>query len=402
MYKKIKVLRIIARLNIGGPAMHTILLTEGLDKNRFQTLLVTGLAEKAEGDMSYLAKGKGIRPIIIPELGRTLNMRNDIIAFWRLFCLIKKEKPDIVHTHTAKAGTLGRLASLLYKIIYQLSPSCRRLKLIHTFHGHVLHSYFGKTKTTIFTWIERLLAIFTNRIVAVSENLRKELIELKIGRPEKIIAIPLGLELENYLKIENYNSPVKDYKTIGIIGRLVPIKNHKMFLDVAKRLKDTLGAKHKIKFLIVGDGPLRQDLESYAKRLGIKQDVIFLGWVKDLAKIYSELDIVALTSLNEGTPVALIEAQAAARPYVATDVGGIRNLLEPVCQEIKLPADRILIKPNDIESFSKSLSLLLDNGNLRESFGQASRKFVKINFTKERLINNIEKLYNGIFNKSKR
>jgi glycosyltransferase involved in cell wall biosynthesis len=388
--KRTKVLRIIARLNIGGPAMHTIFLTEGIDKNRFQTLLVAGMVEKAEGDMSYLVEEKGIRPVIIPELGRTLNMRNDVIAFWKLFCLIKKESPDIIHTHTAKAGTLGRLGGMLYGLI----SGRKRCILIHTFHGHVLHNYFGRIKSTIFTWIERFLAIFTDKIVAVSENLREELIELKIGGPKKIVTIHLGLDLEKYLKIQNNKPSLKDYKTVGIIGRLVPIKNHKMFLDVARRLKDMLGTMQKVKFLIVGDGLLRQDLENYAKRLGIEQDVSFLGWVKDLAKVYSELDIVALTSLNEGTPVALIEAEASARACVATDVGGVRNLLETVCQEVNLPSDRILIRSKDIEGFSKALSLLLNDSNLRERFGRAGRKFVKTKFTKERLIKDIEKLYN--------
>ena len=346
--KKIKVLRIIARLNIGGPAIHTILLTEGLDKSRFETILVIGTPDKSEGDMLYLAEQKGIRPVIIPELVRALHIRNDFIAFWKLFCLIKKEKPDIIHTHTAKAGALGRLAGMLYKFSSKLPPTPRlrragkaqssKVRLVHTFHGHVLHSYFGRIKSTIFVWIERFLAIFTDRIIAVSENLKKELIALKIARPKKIIAIPLGLELERYLKIEKNDPDLRDYKSVGIIGRLVPVKNHKMFLNAAKKLKDTLGFGQKMKFLIVGDGPLRRQLEDYAKGLGIGEDVTFTGWVKDLENIYSELDIVVLTSLNEGTPVALIEAQAAARPCVATDVGGVTNVVEEARGGLLVPS----------------------------------------------------------------
>ena len=393
---KIKVLRIIARLNIGGPAIHTILLSEGLNESRFETVLVAGLPEKDEGDMIYLAEEKLVRPIIISELRRSLNLRNDFIAFWKLFCLIRKEKPDIIHTHTAKAGTLGRLAGLLYKFSSKLPPTPRlrragkaqssKVRIVHTFHGHVLHSYFGRVKTALFIWIERILAIFTTKIIAVSENLRKELIELKISSPHKIITVPLGLELGKYLKIENNGFRGRDYKSIAIIGRLVPVKNHKMFLDSARKLKDALGFRQRLKFLVVGDGPLRQELESYAERLGIREDVTFSGWIKDLDKVYSELDIVALTSLNEGTPVALIEAQAAARPCVATCVGGVRDVIED-------EGGGFLVPSKDIEKFAQALINLVNNPGLMKSMGEYGRDRVKNRFSKDRLIKDIEALY---------
>ena len=383
---KIKVLRIIARLNIGGPAIHTILLSEGLNKSRFETVLVCGTPEENEGNMLYLAEEKGVRPIIIPELGRALNMPNDIIAFWKLFCLIKKEKPDIIHTHTAKAGTLGRLARLLYNLYSRIANRESRITIIHTFHGHVLHSYFSRIKSASFIWIERVLAVFTLKIIAVSESVKKELIELKITSPQKITTIPLGLELEKYLKIENNGLGNRDYKSIGIIGRLVPVKNHRMFLDVAKRLKDILDSGQRMKFLIVGDGPLREELESYAERLGIKEDVAFTGWIKDLEKIYSELDIVALTSLNEGTPVALIEAQAAARPCVATDVGGVTDVIEE-------GRSGFLVTSGDTERFIECLIKLLNNPTLMRTMGKYGRDKVKDSFNKSRLVKDIEALY---------
>ena len=383
---KIKILRIIARLNIGGPAIHTILLSEGLDKNRFETLLVTGTPEKSEGDMSYLAKEKGLQPIVIPQLGRNLSLRNDIIAFWKLFCLIKKERPDIIHTHTAKAGALGRLAGLLFKFTYVLRPTSYRLKLIHTFHGHVLHSYFGRMKSTLFIWLERFLAIFTTKIIAVSENLRKELIELKIAGPKKITTVRLGLDLDRYLNIENDTSEIRDYKSVGIVGRLVPVKNHKMFLDAVRRLKDSLRFGQRMKFLIVGDGPLRQELESYAENLGIKQDVAFTGWIKDLEKIYSELDVVSLTSLNEGTPVALIEAQAAACPCVATNVGGVTDVIED-------GRSGFLVPSHDVDKFTEALLKLLNNSELAKSLGEYGRERMKNKFNKTRLFRDTEYLY---------
>ncbi|MBL7132258.1 MAG: glycosyltransferase family 4 protein [Candidatus Omnitrophica bacterium] len=389
MTKKIKVLRIIARLNIGGPAIHTILLTEGLDKHRFETVLVTGTTEKDEGDMFYLAKEKGVRPVIIPELGRTLNIRNDIIAFWKLSSLVKRERPDIIHTHTAKAGALGRLAGLLYKFSSKLKAQSSKVRLVHTFHGHVLHSYFGRIKSALFIWIERFLAIFTDKIIAVSENLRRELIDLKIAGPKKIVTIPLGLELERYLKIENNGFGNRDCKLVGIIGRLVPIKNHRMFLDAAKRLKDSLGFGRLIKFLIVGDGPLRQELESYAEGLGISEDVTFTGWIRDLEKMYSELDIVVLTSLNEGTPLALIEAQAAARPCVATCVGGVTDVIEEGRSGFLVPA-------RDIDKFTEALLKLLSNPDLALSMGRYGRERIKDEFSKTRLFRDIECIYEEI------
>ncbi|MFC1699094.1 glycosyltransferase family 4 protein [Candidatus Omnitrophota bacterium] len=385
MPRKIKVLRIIARLNIGGPAIHTVLLAEGLDENRFKTVLVCGTPEASEGDMFYLAEEKGVRPVIIPELGRRLNLRDDAIAFWKLFGLVNKEQPDIIHTHTAKAGTLGRLAGMLYNLL----AGRQRCRLIHTFHGHVLHSYFGRIKSKLFIWIERFLAIFTHQIIAVSEGVRKELIDLKIAPAKKIVIVSLGLELERYLKIENNGFENRNRKSVGIIGRLVPIKNHRMFLDAAKRLKDTQGSGRSIKFLIVGDGPLRQELESYAKDLGIAEDVTFTGWVRDLEQIYSELDVVALTSLNEGTPVALIEAQAAARPCVATCVGGVTNVIEEGRSGLLVPA-------HDIDKFAQALLKLLSNPDLALSMGRYGRARIKNEFSKRRLLRDIGRIYEEV------
>lgn len=424
---KIKVLRIIARLNIGGPAIHTILLTEGLDKSRFDSLLVTGTAEESEGDMFYLANEKDVQPIIIPELSRSLNMRKDIIAFWKLFCLIRKERPDIIHTHTAKAGALGRLAVLLYKFTQYLSldklrklrrgtlhriegvPTINYLRVIHTFHGHVLHSYFGRIKSTFFIWIEKLSAKFTHKIIAVSESVRKELIDLKIALPEKVVTIPLGLELEKYLKIEKDGPENRDYKSVGIIGRLVPIKNHSMFLDAAKKLSDNLGFGQSMKFLIVGDGALRLELESYAERLGIMQNVTFTGWIIDLEKLYSELDIVALTSLNEGTPVALIEAMAAGKPVISTEVGGVRDLFSTLLETkrdesksmIGYYNQGILIDSGDVESMASAIKELVKNDELREKMGKMGRKTVYPKYDITRLIDDMEVLYLNLIGEGK-
>jgi len=386
--KKIKILRIIARLNIGGPAIHCILLTEGLNKGKFNSVLVSGKVDISEGDMLYLANEKNVKPIIIPELGRSVNFIKDVVAFCRLFLIIFREKPDIIHTHTAKAGSLGRFAGLLYKLL-----SGRRCILIHTFHGHVFGGYFGKRKTKVFIWIERLLAKFTDRIVVVSNAIKNELIELGIGNFNKISIIPLGLELDGLLTIpikNNFknNSELK----IGIIGRLTSIKNHLMFLRVIKKLMD-LKSLTQMRFIIAGDGELRESLENYAHSLRLNNFVIFAGWQKDLINLYSQLDIVALTSLNEGTPVSLIEAMAAGRPVVATNVGGVKDLVNE---------DRgFLVESEDIDGFASALKSLLEDENLRRRLGQFGREFVRNKFTKGRLINDIEVLYEELLKERK-
>ena len=392
--RKIKVLRIIDRLNIGGPAIHTILLTAGMNKDRFNSLLVTGTAEKDEGDMLFLAEEKKVRPIIISEMSRSLVMFNDITAFLKLIHLIKKERPDIIHTHKSKAGTLGRIAGLLFKLTF-------KPKLVHTFHGHVLHSYFGKLKSLMFTWIERILAFLSDKIIVVSESVRRELIELKIASPEKIITIPLGLELGKYLKKENKNSKKKTHQSVGIIGRLVPVKNHKMFLDAAKQLLSDIDSERRLKFLIIGDGPLRQDLEVYSQKCGLKEDVIFKGWIKNLENSYLELDIVVLTSLNEGTPVALIEAMAAGKPVISTEVGGVKDLFSnrfETKKRVGKPTIRhydqgILVNSGDVESLAVAIKELLEDNGRSEKMGKMGRKTIYPKYDISRLIDDLKGLY---------
>lgn len=399
--RNIKVVRIIARLNIGGPAIHTILLTEGLKKEPFDSILVTGTIDKDEGDMLYFAKTRNIQPIIIAQLQRKINLLNDTIAFIKIFLLLKRERPDIVHTHTAKAGTLGRLAGLLYNIV-----SLKRSKLIHTFHGTVLEGYFGRLKTMLFVWIERILSYFTDKIVTVSETTKKELLSLKIGNPKKITVIPLGLDIEKLLSIRPHsqNSALR----IGIVARLAPIKNHRMFLEAVKlflRLKDALSGD--CQFFIIGDGELRQELQIYALRLGLRDNVQFCGWQQELCNIYNLLDLVVLTSLNEGTPVSLIEAMSAARPIIATDVGGVRDLFFKNTDyslqhsdKIRIYDNGILCSSSDVSGLAEALSLLAKNPQLREKMGNYGRAFAKNNFSKERLIRDIKSLYNNCLERS--
>lgn len=293
---------------------------------------------------------------------------------------MKKEQPDIVHTHTAKAGALGRLAGILYNLSV---PKNKRARFIHTFHGHIFGGYFGKLRTHFFILIERILALFTYKIITVSRNLKQELLSFGIGNDKKTEVIPLGFELERLLEI-----PLRSDKIInvGIIGRMVPVKNHIFFLEaVHKVICDN--PRLAVKFKIIGDGELRQKLEEYAFRLKLNSQVEFLGWQKDLIDIYAGIDVVALTSLNEGTPVSLIEAMASARAAIATDVGGVRDLLGDNLER------GIIVNPGDIGSFANNLVMLIKDNNLRRDIGLRARDFVREKFDKNRLIKDIEKLY---------
>lgn len=387
----IKILRVIARLNVGGPTIHAILLSSALNKAGYRDILVSGKVSESEGDMSYLARAYGIEPVYIPELGREISFKKDIKAFFKLYSIIKKEKPDIIHTHTAKAGTLGRLAAICAGVPVK----------IHTFHGHIFDGYFSPARAKTFLFIERFLALFTDRIIIVSKAVKEEIVnKLKITNDSKSMVIPLGLDLNNFINCDRLkgrfrkkNNLSEDTMLVGIVGRLVPIKNHKMFLDVARRIKDVL-PKLKIRFVIVGDGECRNEIELYAKKIGISDSVIFTGWVDDLPDIYADLDIVALTSLNEGTPVSLIEAMASAKPVISTDVGGVRDVARDGWSGY-------LVHDQNVEVFVNKVSILLNDPSLRERFGINGRETVTAKYSKERLIKDIDALYKSLVSKNR-
>lgn len=382
--KKIKILRIIARLNVGGPAVHTILLTDALNGGRFESTLVAGQVEKTEKDMLYFARQKKVIPIIIPELGRKIHPLRDLMALCKIYNLIRRERPFVVHTHTAKAGAIGRVAAILAGVPVR----------IHTFHGHIFEGYFNRFYVSAFLFVERVLALFTKYIIVVSEAQKNEIAErYKVAKPNKIRVIPLGLELERFFSIQMHNGKLRskmnireDFAVIGIIGRLVPVKNHRMFLDAVKQFSICSDTKVKAKFLVIGDGEERKQLEEYARILGIDGNVIFCGWREDMAEVYSDLDIVVLTSLNEGTPLVLIEALAAGRPVVATNVGGIGDVVED-------GVNGYLVPSGDVNNFSHRLADLVGDPQKRHGFGLKGREIVRAKFSKERLIEDMERLY---------
>jgi len=382
--KQKKIVRVISRLNIGGPAIHTVLLSSELSKKGCTDILVCGKVNGSEGDMMYMAKENNVAPIIIPDLGREISPIRDLKSFIILFSIIRREKPDIVHTHAAKAGALGRLAAVMAGVPIK----------IHTFHGHIFDGYFSPWKAKAFLVIERFLALFTDRVITVSESVRDEIVDkLKVTNREKAVVIPLGFELDRFLNCEKSRGNFrKNYGidggtlVVGIVGRLVAIKNHKLFLEAAKDILNKKPSGMKVKFVVIGDGELRDSIDEHARRLGLEGDVLFTGWVNDLAEAYADMDIVVLTSLNEGTPVSIIEAMASSRPVVATDVGGVKDLVID-------GENGFLAKTGDAEDLSEKILRLLNDAGKRRQFGSRGRELVREKYAKKRLIGDIERLY---------
>ena len=381
-------------MNIGGPAVQAALLSSSVDRQNFSSVLVAGPVSENEGDMSYLAAESGVRPFVIKELCREPNAFKDIAAFFRLYRLIRKEKPQIVHTHMAKAGALGRLAARLTGVPV----------IIHTYHGHVFHSYFSPAKTRFFLGVEKALAGFTDKIIVIS-GLQKDEIKryLDIKDDDKLALIPLGFELDRYLKSGTTGDGKRLRRVldipdgtvvVGTVGRLTAVKNHSMFLEAAKEIKKSF-SDIGIKFLIVGDGELRGTLEKTSDELGLRKDVVFTGWRKDMDSVYRAMDIMALTSLNEGTPVSLIEAMASARPVVATDVGGVRDVTEDGKSGFVVPG-------NDIAAFTKAVSELIRDKEKREAFGVYGRRSIRERYSGGRLIRDIESLYQSALKEKER
>ncbi len=395
-----KVLRIINRFNLGGPTYNAAYLSRYLPSN-FETILAGGIKEEAEGSSEYIVRNLGIEPIVIPEMRRSLNPTNDLIAYRKLSKIIKKFKPDIVHTHASKAGTLGRLAAIRNKVPI----------VIHTFHGHVFHSYFGSKKTNFILNIERGLAEKTTKIIAISDKQKQELSEtFSIAKPEKFEVIPLGFDLQRFH--DNYDEKRKAFRekyklddneiAIGIVGRLTSVKNHELFINAINNIKNRTSKN--IRAFIIGDGELRNGLINHAKSLNLNTIystngystsalITFTSWIKDIDTAYPGLDIVAMTSLNEGTPVSLIEAQAANKPIITTNVGGIENIVIP-------NKTALLTKNNCIDDFSEKLITLIENEELRNEQAKNGWAHVKEKFHYTRLVNDVENLYNKLLSES--
>ncbi|MCP4634404.1 MAG: glycosyltransferase family 4 protein [candidate division Zixibacteria bacterium] len=375
---KIKIIRIISRLNVGGPSFHTILLTAYTDKNRFDSKLIRGLEEPGEGKIDYLVKAKSVKSILIPEMGREVRIWKNLKACFKIYKILKREKPDIVHTHLAMAGFLGRTAAII----------AGSSKIVHTFHGHTLHGYWGKLKTNFFASLEKMLARRSDCLIAVSDRVRNDIINAGIAHPDKTITVHLGLELKRFRELDKYKGQLRkelgiDNETVlvGIIARLVPVKNHRLFIEAASKVN-----RKNVKYIIVGDGQLRAELEELAENTGISEDIIFTGFRNDLEKIYSDLDISVLSSLNEGLPVAVIESMTAGVPVISTDVGGIHELIDD-------GENGFIVPSGDVEGLTNRLKNLIVDSNLRNELGESaiSKVYPYLEYT--RLVSDLEDLY---------
>ncbi len=416
-----KIVRIIARLNVGGPAKHVVWLTAGLRNSDCETVLVAGMVPPGEDDMGYFADEMGVTPLYMRQMSREISFK-DALTIWKVYRLLLRERPDIVHTHTAKAGTVGRVAGLLYR---WLTPAAllgrpRACFFVHTYHGHIFHSYYGPLKTRLFVTIERMLArLGTDRIIVISEQQRREINhQFGVGDTRQFAVIPLGLDTQAFAnwheRRQRFRAELNANEAeilVGIVGRLTEIKNHELFLKAMALYKE-LRAKQKcagddsalnifprVRFVVIGDGQSRRELEEQARTLGLTGDVVFAGTRKDPEFFYPALDIVALTSRNEGTPLTLIEAMLNARPVIATSVGGVVDLLGEAVSSAA--GDRgytvcergIRVEPGDAAGFASGLARLVDDADLRARMGAGAQQFVEQNYAKERLLKDITELY---------
>ena len=390
-----RVLRILNRLIIGGPALNATYLTRYMEPE-FETMLVIGGKDDHEQDATHLTDRLGIKPVVVPEMKRAISPGQDREAYRKIKALIRDFKPDIVHTHAAKSGTIGRLAA----------SACKVPVVVHTFHGHVFHSYFSKWKSQAFINIERYLARKSSGIIAISDIQKKELADIyRICPADKIDIIPLGFDLDRFIAQQDEKriafrakyDIADDEVAIGIIGRIVPVKNHSLFVAAAARLLSQ--TSQKIRFIVIGDGDMRPQMEADFKTAGIDYAyypqeprharAICISWQTDMDCVLAGLDIVALSSHNEGTPVSLIEAQAAGRSLVSTNVGGVSDVV--INQRSGYITD-----PGNAEQFAHALQQLAESSTLRAAFGEAGQHNVLERFSYQRLVHDMSGYYNRL------
>jgi glycosyltransferase involved in cell wall biosynthesis len=378
------VFRLFSRLNVGGPAVHVILLTAGLRARGYRTCLAVGLESPREGNMLDLAAAKGVQCLQLRALGREIRPLADVRAFWELCQAMRRFRPHVVHTHTAKAGVLGRLAARLSGVPV----------VVHTYHGHVLRSYFGPLATAFFRGLERLLGRSTDALVAVSDSVKEDLVGLGVADADKIRVVPLGLELTSLTgtlprrALRAESGVPEDAPLVGIVGRLAPIKDVPTFLAAAARVR---ASAPETRFAVVGDGEERHALEAEARRRGLEGAVHFHGWHRDMARVYGDLDVVVNCSRNEGTPVALIEALAAGRPVVATAVGGTPDLLAG-------GRHGTLIPPGDPQVLAHAILDVLRSPADARARAARGRAYVLRQHSADRLVADVDHLYRQLLN----
>jgi glycosyltransferase involved in cell wall biosynthesis len=381
-----RISRIISRLNVGGPAIHVVLLTSRLQGAQWRSSLIAGSVGHSEGDMSYLAAQHGVTPALIPELGRAVEPHRDALSFWKLLRLLWIETPDVVHTHASKAGTLGRLAALLCNTLSRRSARC---VIVHTYHGHTFTGYFRPPVAFAFRTIERLLARITDAVIVLSEGQRQEIVTVhNIAPPAKTHVVPLGLELDRFLGVDQALRIrarrrfgwEEDRKVVLTPGRLTGVKNHSLLVNAFARAARHDGRLH---LVFAGDGELRGEILELVEQLGIWSRFELLGWQRDMASLYAAADLVVLPSLNEGTPVVLIESIASGCPVVASRVGGVPDVVDQSCG--------ILVASGDVAELSAAIPRALRLGRLSRDTRQ-----LMLRYSIDRLVLDLSELYSRL------
>jgi glycosyltransferase involved in cell wall biosynthesis len=378
----IRVLRVIARLNIGGPAIQAISLTALMQERGYATRLVRGSESADEGSMDDLAERMDVQPTLVASMRRDPGF-GDVRALASLVRIARRDRPDLVHTHAAKGGTLGRVAVML-------AFPRKRPKVVHTFHGHSLTGYFSSRTARMYTRIERFLARRTEVLIAVSEEVRDDLVGLGVAPLEQFEVVRLGLDLSAFADdsdraarravVRAHWGIASDERVITLVARLVPIKRVDRFLETAALLRERPG----VRFVVVGDGELRSELQSSEPARALGDRLVWAGFRRDVPDICFASDVVVLTSDNEGTPVSLIEAQAAAKPVVSTSVGGVRSVV--LNGETGLLAD-------DPPALAAAIGALLDEPDRAATMAVRGREHVLATFGVERLVDDLDRLY---------
>jgi glycosyltransferase involved in cell wall biosynthesis len=390
----LKIARVIARLNVGGPAVQAILMTKAFQARGSEAWLMAGEVPPDEQSAEYLANEHGVTVVRISGLSRKISWLHDLRSLITLITLFRRYRPDVVHTHTAKAGALGRIAALIAGVPVR----------VHTFHGHVFDGYFSAPVARAFVMIERLLARFTDRIIAISESQKHDLVyKYRIAPPGKVACVPLGFDIDRYLSLPtnthgDFRSELgltKEHFLVGWVGRLTEIKNPLVLIKAAK----VVSARHPhVRFVIVGDGNLRAAVQRAIRHEGLSDCVFLYGICRDLRRVYAEIDLLALTSRNEGTPLAMLEAMASGRPVVATDVGGVRDLMvgPGVPCDPGLRFENGMLTTFDGSKLAEAINFYVTNPSVLATSGSAGRDWVSSRYSYHRLTDDLEKLYTEI------
>jgi glycosyltransferase involved in cell wall biosynthesis len=369
---------------MGGPTLHVSYLSAGLRERGYETILVAGSVSQGEQSMAYVAEELEVPVVTIPHLHREISPVRDLLATWRLARMMRVERPTILHTHTAKAGAVGRAAALL-------AGRSRPPIIVHTFHGHVLRGYFGRFWTGFFRLLERLLARITDVLVAVSPEVRDELVALGVAPASKFRVIRLGIELANRIS-PNGTAKAETRRVMGVpdnrflvgwIGRMTGVKRTDVLLKGFRALRDE-GVDAVL--CMVGDGPDRSAVEELAGELGIVRDCLFAGYQEEVGPFFAAFDVFVLPSGNEGTPVTAIEALAGGCPVVATRVGGVPDVVED-------GVDGFLVEPAAVQELAARLAELARDPELRTRMGAAGRERMQTRYAVDRLVDDIDRLY---------